>query len=640
MCPEYAGKVKRAASKAKADPPISLSGRPQHRVLQLQRMVGNQAVLQLFASGGVHVSDPGDRHEREAEGVATRVMSMRDEEIGHASSVEGIRADRPQGQEDPGLRADRSGSTTSSASPASAGAQGAGIRLGLARLEGTGQPLAVSERSFFEPRFGASFDAVRIHTGGEADRLARSVDARAFTFNRHIVFRAGEYRPGTHEGRHLLAHELTHTIQQGAAVNGVGRADRAAAKHEPLVREVSGPDSALQRAVTNLAVAGAVAEASAADHFVAPRGGGPVVITATTSAAGQRVSWTGGSARPANLERAVPAGAARTVTITADTPADPGAQTITVHILNGSGAPANLAAELAFSRQAGNPPGLAPFGLTDVRTNNPVARIRAFVVGNQWVFQVQRIAHRYILGITGGGNVDIRTAGSATSANHCRVITDLTPPAAGVPNGPPRTAFWSSPITLAHENAHVAHFYSPPFWEGFMRVAETTIEAAANNVNVDHTNAATMSEAAVVAGGAVANQATIDAQHAAADAAEIGGSEVFAHGQSNPMYSTLVAQVGARFKPLAPTVLAAVAAGGPSVNLTWTHNACNETEYRVYRRRARAAFAKIATLPAGSVAFTDALAGMAAGTDFTYFVTAAGVAGESAHSNQAVVHTP
>jgi hypothetical protein len=440
------------------------------------------------------------------------------------------------------------------------------------------------------------------------------------------------------------------SLQRGDERGSNNRVDRfasatpsasAAVKGQPI-QQAAAPsaDRTIHRAVTGLAVAGAVAEATAADHFVVPRGGGPVVVTATTSAAGQNVSWTGGGARPSNLERSVPAGAVRTVAVTADTPADPGAQTITVHVLNGTAAPANVLAALSFSRQAGNPAGLAPFGLTDVRTNNPVARIRAFVVGNQWVFRIERIAHRYILGITGGGNTDIRAAGSATNANHCRVIVDLTPPAAGAATGPPRTAFWSSPITLAHENAHVAHFYSPPFWEAFMRIAETTIEGAPNNVNVDHTVAATMSEAAVVTAGTVANQATLDAQHAAADAAEIGGSEVFAHGQSNPMYATLVAQISARFKPLAPTVLAAVAGGPTNVALTWTHNACNDTEYRVYRRRRTGAFTKIATLPAGSVAFTDTLAGLAGNTDFTYVVTAAGVAGESSRSNQAAVHTP
>jgi hypothetical protein len=607
--------------------------------LQLQRMIGNQGVLRLMALNGVRVSHPNDGHELEAEAMAGRIMSMREDELGNDTppATDRIRGDRPQGQEDPSDRVDRFGS---GASPAIVSAPGPGIRAVLERLEGTGQPLAPSERSFFEPRFGASFGAVRIHTGGEADYLARSIDARAFTFNRHIVFRAGEFRPESHAGRSLLAHELTHTIQQGATVNAVRRTGQMAGIQNLLYRDVPGTHGVLQRAVTGLAVAGAVAEATAADHFVTPRGAGPVVVTATTSAAGQKVTWTGGNARPSNLERTVPAGAARTVNITADTSADPGAQTITVHILNGSAAPANALAALGFSRQPGNPAGLAPFGLTDVRTNNPVARIRAFVVGNQWVFRIERITHRYILGITGGANIDVRTAGSATNANHCRVIVDLTPPAAGAATGPPRAAFWSSPITLAHENAHVAHFYSPPFWEAAMRTAETTVEAAANNVNVDHINAATMSEAAVVAAGAVANQATIDGQHAAADAAEIGGSEVFAHGQSNPMYATLVAQIAARFRPLAPTVLAAAAPGPGSVNLTWTHNACNETEYRVYRRRRGGAFTKIATLPAGSVAFTDALAGMAAGTDFTYFVTAAGVAGESNHSNQAAVHVP
>lgn len=174
-----------------------------------------------------------------------------------------------------------------------------------------------------------------------------------------------------------------------------------------------------------------------------------------------------------------------------------------------------------------------------------------------------------------------------------------------------------------------------------MRVAETNIEAGANNVNVDHTNPATMTDAAVVGAGAVANQAIVDAQHAAADAAEIGGSETFAHGQSNPMYTTLIAQIAAHFRPLAPTGLAAVALGaGAGVQLNWVHNACNETEYRVFRRRGKGAFARVATLPAGTITFTDNLAGMADGTDFAYFVTAAGVAGESNHSNQVPIHTP
>ena len=235
-------------------------------------------------------------------------------------------------------------------------------------------------------------------------------------------------------------------------------------------------------------------------------------------------------------------------------------------------------------------------------------------------------------------NINIPNAASATQANHCQVIADMTPTGATTP--PPNATFWSRPIVTAHENAHVARFYSPPFWEAFMRVAETNIEAPASNVNVDHTVPATLSDTAVVTANAAAHQAILDAEHANADAAEIPGSEPFAHGQSNPMFITLNAQIAARFRPLAPTTLTAAATGPTAVQLDWVDNACNETEYRVYRRRGRGAFAQIATLPAGTITFTDTTAGLAGNTDFGYVVTAFGVAGESARSNRADVHTP
>ena len=77
------------------------------------------------------------------------------------------------------------------------------------------QPLDPAIRSFFEPRFDHDFRNVRIHAGAQAAESARSINARAYTVGRSIVFGAGEFRPATHEGRLLLAHEITHTIQQG-----------------------------------------------------------------------------------------------------------------------------------------------------------------------------------------------------------------------------------------------------------------------------------------------------------------------------------------------------------------------------------------------------------------------------------------
>jgi hypothetical protein len=90
-------------------------------------------------------------------------------------------------------------------------------------FRGGGRPLPRSARSFFEPRFGRDFADVRVHTGSKADRAARSVNARAFTVERDIVFRSGEYRPETTAGKQLLAHELTHVIQQNAGTETLQR---------------------------------------------------------------------------------------------------------------------------------------------------------------------------------------------------------------------------------------------------------------------------------------------------------------------------------------------------------------------------------------------------------------------------------
>ena len=77
-----------------------------------------------------------------------------------------------------------------------------------------GRPLAASSREHFETQLGHDFSNVRIHTDRDADSAARGLDTRAYTHGRDIGFRAGEYAPSTSEGRRLLAHELTHVVQQ------------------------------------------------------------------------------------------------------------------------------------------------------------------------------------------------------------------------------------------------------------------------------------------------------------------------------------------------------------------------------------------------------------------------------------------
>lgn len=84
-------------------------------------------------------------------------------------------------------------------------------------LRSSGRPLDVPTRGFMELRFGRDFSGVRVHTDAAAGRSAREVNANAYTIGRDVVFGAGRFEPNTPAGRHLIAHELTHVVQQSSA---------------------------------------------------------------------------------------------------------------------------------------------------------------------------------------------------------------------------------------------------------------------------------------------------------------------------------------------------------------------------------------------------------------------------------------
>lgn len=92
-----------------------------------------------------------------------------------------------------------------------------GLEEAIQQRRGRGQPLDHAVRKQMETSIGADFDDVGVHTDAEADGLNRSLHARAFTTGRDIFFRQGAYDPGTSGGRELLAHELTHVVQQGGS---------------------------------------------------------------------------------------------------------------------------------------------------------------------------------------------------------------------------------------------------------------------------------------------------------------------------------------------------------------------------------------------------------------------------------------
>jgi hypothetical protein len=147
----------------------------------------------------LRISAAHDPAEREAESVAARVTR------GGISNAA------------PGLQ--RSPLLVQRQSPGAAGGVASPMVEARVRAAATGgSPLVPALRQTLEPRFRADFGGVRLHTDARAAALATAIGARAFTFGNHIFFNTGQYQPQTPEGLELLAHELTHTIQQSAVI--------------------------------------------------------------------------------------------------------------------------------------------------------------------------------------------------------------------------------------------------------------------------------------------------------------------------------------------------------------------------------------------------------------------------------------
>ena len=92
-----------------------------------------------------------------------------------------------------------------------------GVSSAIHQTKGGGNNLAEGTKSFMESRFGSDFSGVKIHTSDYAVQMSKELNAKAFTVGNDIYFNQGQYNPESSEGKHLLAHELTHTIQQKGA---------------------------------------------------------------------------------------------------------------------------------------------------------------------------------------------------------------------------------------------------------------------------------------------------------------------------------------------------------------------------------------------------------------------------------------
>lgn len=182
------------------------------------------------------VNTAGDIYEQEADRVADQVMCM-NEPRGHSEPPENkvknkintripkLKPNAPvQRQEEPEQEGeDEEILLQTKATPGHTPPVFPRVASNIQGIKGGGRPIPADERAFFESRMGKDFSRVRIHTGSKAVEAARTIQARAFTYGNSIVFNKGQYSPYSQEGKRLLAHELTHVVQQQKSADVIQR---------------------------------------------------------------------------------------------------------------------------------------------------------------------------------------------------------------------------------------------------------------------------------------------------------------------------------------------------------------------------------------------------------------------------------
>ncbi len=215
-------------------------------VMQLHKTYGNRYLQRLLNSkvlqAKLTVSNPGDVYEREADRVAQMITRSGDTQLRRQAEEEEeiqmqpadeekeIQAQRQAEEEEP-VQAKATPEMQRQELPEEelqaqlTENQAATVRQSLEtrinNKRGNGHPLSDNVREPMEQAFRTDFSEVRVHTDSEADALNQQLSAKAFTTGQDVFFREGEYSPGSSSGRALIAHELTHVVQQrGGQLHG------------------------------------------------------------------------------------------------------------------------------------------------------------------------------------------------------------------------------------------------------------------------------------------------------------------------------------------------------------------------------------------------------------------------------------
>src|SRR4030095_12383282 len=180
----------------------------------LQYGIDKESLQHLPVQRKLTVGSSDDPLEYEADRMADKVMQMPEQNFIQRKCTECEEEEKAQ------LKPLASSITPFiQAKGADSGIASENVSQKINSTKGSGSKMDSNTKSFMESRFGADFSNVKIHTGNYAVQMSGELNAQAFTIGNDIYFNSGKYNTVSESGKHLLAHELTHTLQQGNGEN-------------------------------------------------------------------------------------------------------------------------------------------------------------------------------------------------------------------------------------------------------------------------------------------------------------------------------------------------------------------------------------------------------------------------------------
>jgi hypothetical protein len=436
-------------------------------LLGIQRRAGNAATLAMLgAQAKLQVGAANDPAEREADAIARQVVASLSS---GGSSAAATKA--PSGI----ARAIHRRATPGAAPIGPEGGEVDASTEQALNSAGSGAALAEPVRRKMETAFGADFSGVRVHTGSSAESLNRSLGAEAFTTGSDIFFRSGMPDASSSSGQELLAHELAHTVQQGAAP--VARQVLQRKEEEEELEEEAGEDAGGTAEGAGLfseegaQAAGEEQEAGESEEqqeqegtivtgsLPAPQAAQPAIGPPPGIRADSAGRPAGRSPHKADTAPRKPSGGVRVVA------GDVGVSTSTSRNDGLTGAAAQEDGVSASPKvTTSTSGGLATEAFGAMQPDLGIKNIKyqaktGFFKGNYVKISFELYGNAQ-WGVDGDGNIDVPSGNSdvITAENYEEIVSDLTPELQEKSWRAPRNKYWSEAICARHEKYHANDF--------------------------------------------------------------------------------------------------------------------------------------------------------------------------------------